>query len=67
MNRIIFRSVEELDSESYSAPWTPTAPTSEMSIDTVQIVEEPKRTYSREQCLHETAATGGPNVGMRLR
>ncbi|KAJ3631337.1 hypothetical protein MTP99_012470 [Tenebrio molitor] len=60
-------SVEELDSESYSAPWTPTAPTSEMSIDNAQTDTEPKKTYSREEFLHERAATGGPNVGMRIR
>ncbi|RZC43330.1 RhoGAP domain containing protein, partial [Asbolus verrucosus] len=59
-------SVEELDSESYSAPWTPTAPTSEMSIDNVQADTEPKKTYSREEFLHEAAATGGPNIGMRI-
>ncbi|XP_017768405.1 PREDICTED: uncharacterized protein LOC108556706 [Nicrophorus vespilloides] len=28
---------------------------------------KPKKTYSREECLHETAATGGPNVAMRIR
>lgn len=28
---------------------------------------QPKKTYSREECLHEAAATGGPNIGMRIR
>ncbi|XP_066146671.1 uncharacterized protein RhoGAP102A [Euwallacea fornicatus] len=64
-------SVDELDSESNSAPWTPTHPTSEVSTEYAFDVKsqnsEPKRTYSREECLHETAATGGPNIGMRIR
>ncbi|XP_050298074.1 uncharacterized protein LOC126737287 [Anthonomus grandis grandis] len=64
-------SVDELDSESNSAPWTPTHPTSEVSTEyafDVKIPQgEPKRTYSREEFLHETAATGGPNIGMRVR
>lgn len=55
--------MDELDSESYSAPWSPSA----MSVDNTPIDSEPKRTYSREECLHEAAATGGPNVGMRIR
>ncbi|XP_060531686.1 uncharacterized protein LOC132705231 [Cylas formicarius] len=65
-------SVDELDSETNSAPWTPTHPTSEVSSEhafdraTVALYE-PKRTYSREECLHEAAATGGPNIGMRIR
>lgn len=45
-------------------------PTSEMSIENVDgrgTPSEPKRTYSREEFLHEAAATGGPNVGMRIR
>ncbi|CAG9762437.1 unnamed protein product [Ceutorhynchus assimilis] len=65
-------SVEELDSESNSAPWTPTHPTSELSTAyafDIGIMQqnEPKKTYSREECLHESAATGGPNIGMRVR
>ncbi|XP_063911660.1 rho GTPase-activating protein 6-like isoform X3 [Zophobas morio] len=62
-------SVEELDSESYSAPWSPTAPTSEMSIDNAQTETEPKKTktISREDFLHERAATSGHNPGMRMR
>ncbi|XP_018580039.1 uncharacterized protein LOC108917763 isoform X2 [Anoplophora glabripennis] len=63
-------SVDELDSESNSAPWTPTIPTSEMSIENTDgrgTLSEPKKTYSREEFLHEAAATGGPNVGMRIR
>ncbi|ERL92845.1 hypothetical protein D910_10152, partial [Dendroctonus ponderosae] len=61
-------SVDELDSEPNSAPWTPTHPTSEVSTEyAFDIKSEPKKTYSREEFLHETAATGGPNVGMRVR
>lgn len=64
-------SVDDLDSESNSAPWTPTKPTSEVSMhnafDEKLISGEPKRTYSREECLHGAAATGGPNIGMRIR
>nr|XP_023030113.1 uncharacterized protein LOC111518025 [Leptinotarsa decemlineata] len=64
-------SVDELDSESSSAPWTPIALTADPPLDSVfdgkMIPSEQKRTYSREECLHETAATGGPNVGMRIR
>ncbi|XP_030761287.1 uncharacterized protein LOC115886333 isoform X2 [Sitophilus oryzae] len=64
-------SVDELDSECNSAPWTPTQPNSEVSMenafDPKYIQSEPKKTYSREECLHEAAATGGPNVGMRIR
>ncbi|KAL1509148.1 hypothetical protein ABEB36_003933 [Hypothenemus hampei] len=62
-------SVDELDSESNSAPWTPTQPTSEVSTEYAFDIKhvEPKKTYSREECLHETAATGGPNIGMRVR
>lgn len=54
-----FRSFDELDSDS--APWSPTTQTSEMSIDSnFQMVDEPKKIYySREECLHEAAATGG--------
>lgn len=26
-----------------------------------------RKVWSREQCLHQTAAMGGPNVGMSLR
>lgn len=63
--------MDELDSESNSAPWTPTKPSSEISTEYAFDVKmqhsEPKRTYSREECLHETAATGGPNIGMRVR
>ncbi|XP_030752532.1 rho GTPase-activating protein 36-like [Sitophilus oryzae] len=58
-------------SECNSAPWTPTQPNSEVSMenafDPKYIQSEPKKTYSREECLHEAAATGGPNVGMRIR
>ncbi|KAF7284838.1 hypothetical protein GWI33_021481 [Rhynchophorus ferrugineus] len=65
-------SVDELDSESNSAPWTPTHPTSEVSMEHAfdpkyALAGEPKKTYSREECLHEAAATGGPNIGMRIR
>lgn len=45
-------------------------PTSEMTIENTDgrgTPSEPKRTYSREEFLHGTAATGGPNVGMRIR
>lgn len=67
-------SQEELDSESYTAPWSPTLPTSEISIENYpQNMEESttptekKKMWSREEFLHESAATGGPNVGMRIR
>ncbi|KAJ8919389.1 hypothetical protein NQ315_016482 [Exocentrus adspersus] len=63
-------SVDELDSESNSAPWTPTMTTADISIENINgkgTSSEPKKMYSREECLHETAATGGPNVGMRIR
>nr|XP_968130.4 PREDICTED: uncharacterized protein LOC656511 [Tribolium castaneum] len=56
-------SVEEVDSESYSAPWSPTGPTPELPLES----EETKKMYSREEFLHERAAMGGPNVGMRIR
>lgn len=58
-----FRSVEELDSESCSLPWTPTA--SDVPVDGNFDLSENRKTYSREECLHEAAATGGPNIGMR--
>lgn len=64
------RSVDELDSESYSAPWTPTASSTDVPLDgnaEAKESQEQKRTYSREEFLHEAAATGGPNVGMRIR
>lgn len=38
-----------------------------MSIENIQTETEPKKTYSREEFLHERAAMGGPNVGMRIR
>lgn len=60
----MFRSVEELDSESYSNPWTPTASSADVPLDGNADLEQ-KKTYSREECLHEAAATGGPNIGMR--
>ncbi|KAG5885856.1 hypothetical protein JTB14_035876 [Gonioctena quinquepunctata] len=64
-------SVDELDSESGSAPWTPTALTSDTPLDSIfdgkTTPSEQKKTYSREEFLHEAAATGGPNVGMRIR
>ncbi|XP_044748073.1 uncharacterized protein LOC123309170 [Coccinella septempunctata] len=68
-------SQEELDSESYSAPWSPTLPGCDMSVETmIQSSEElpntpteKKRMWSREECLHEAAATGGPNISMRIR
>lgn len=69
--------MEELDSESNSAPWTPTMPNPETSIENILAQtdadgrttpsSEPKKVYSREECLHEAAATGGPNIGMRVR
>lgn len=61
------RSVDELDSESYSAPWTPTASSADVPIDGSVDSSDQKRTYSREEFLHEAAATGGPNIGMRIR
>lgn len=72
---IIFRSIDDLDSECNSAPWTPTSGiTIEHAIHNLQHdydgregITEPKKTYSREECLHESAATGGPNVAMRIR
>ncbi|KAK9875868.1 hypothetical protein WA026_009655 [Henosepilachna vigintioctopunctata] len=68
-------SQEELDSESYSAPWSPTLPTSETSIDNILhssedlpiTPTEKKKMWSREEFLHESAAMGGPNIGMRIR
>lgn len=70
--------MDDLDSESNSAPWTPTQPTSDHAIDhVVQNLQtdsdgrgtppEPRKIYSREEFLHEAAATGGPNVAMRIR
>lgn len=71
----IFRFTDELDSESNSAPLTPTVPTAHMTIehlihtdsDGCNTPPEPRKTWSREEFLHETAATGGPNLGMRIR
>ncbi|CAH1159539.1 unnamed protein product [Phaedon cochleariae] len=65
-------SVDELDSESSSAPWTPTAPPTDPPLDSIFDVRpspstEQRKTYSREEFLHEAAATGGPNMGMRIR
>ncbi|CAG9856797.1 unnamed protein product [Phyllotreta striolata] len=63
-------SVDELDSESNSAPWTPTTLSHDPPLDSIfdsKLATEQKKTYSREECLHEAAATGGPNVGMRIR
>lgn len=57
-----------MDSESYSNPWTPTASSNDVPLDgnlDTKDMPEQKRTYSREECLHEAAATGGPNMGMR--
>lgn len=73
-----YRSQDDIDSESNSATWTPTASsagvTFEHSIKNYHLDNdgrdtppERKKTYSREECLHETAATGGPNVAMRIR
>lgn len=70
--------MDDVDSESNSAPWTPTQPTSDMSIEHILqnipadsdgrgTPTEPRKTWSREEFLHETAATGGPNVAMRIR
>lgn len=70
--------MDDVDSESNSAPWTPTQPTSDMAIDHIMqnlqtdsdgrgTPPEPRKTYSREEFLHEAAATGGPNVAMRIR
>lgn len=71
-------SVDDLDSESNSAPWTPTQTTSDHAIDHVVqhlpndsdgrgTPPEPRKIYSREEFLHGAAATGGPNVAMRIR
>lgn len=74
--------MDDCESESNSAPWTPTSNT-EMALDPALIAlqqhqssndydgrhtpPEPRKTYSREEFLHENAGTGGPNVAMRLR
>ncbi|KAB0800109.1 hypothetical protein PPYR_07989 [Photinus pyralis] len=66
---------DDLDSESNSAPLTPTAPTSHIAIEHVTHTDsdscntppEPRRTWSREEFLHEAAATGGPNLVARFR
>ncbi|XP_025835981.1 uncharacterized protein LOC108739746 isoform X2 [Agrilus planipennis] len=66
---------DDVDSESNSAPLTPTVPSSHMSIEHVLMNDsdgfntppESRRTWSREEFLHEMAATGGPNMGMRIR
>ncbi|XP_056640965.1 uncharacterized protein LOC130447933 [Diorhabda sublineata] len=63
-------SVDELDSESNSAPWTPVTLAHDPPLDSIfdsKLTTEQKKTYSREECLHEAAATGGPNIGMRIR
>lgn len=73
------RLLDDGESESNSAPWTPTTNT-EMALDPVMLSlqasgdydgrntpSEPRRTWSREEFLHENAGTGGPNVAMRLR
>ncbi|CAG9836206.1 unnamed protein product [Diabrotica balteata] len=62
-------SVDELDSESNSAPWTPVTLAHDPPLDSIfdSKLAEQKKTYSREEFLHEAAATGGPNVGMRIR
>lgn len=59
------RSVDELDSESYSNVWPPMGSGADVPLDGHVEYPEQKKTYSREECLHEAAATGGPNVGMR--
>uniref|UniRef100_A0A6P7GCF2 Unconventional myosin-IXa-like n=1 Tax=Diabrotica virgifera virgifera TaxID=50390 RepID=A0A6P7GCF2_DIAVI len=61
-------SVDELDSESNSAPWTPVTLAHDPPLDSIfdSKLAEQKKTYSREEFLHEAAATGGPNVGMRI-
>ncbi|KAK5643976.1 hypothetical protein RI129_007821 [Pyrocoelia pectoralis] len=66
---------DDLDSESNSAPLTPTAPTSHVALehvihtdsDSCNTPPEPRRTWSREEFLHEAAATGGPNLVARFR
>ncbi|GLV35356.1 Rho GTPase activating protein at 102A [Carabus blaptoides fortunei] len=71
--------LDDGESESNSAPWTPTTNT-EMPLDPVMLSlqasgdydgrntsSEPRKTWSREEFLHENAGTGGPNVAMRLR
>lgn len=37
------------------------------NVDDNDITTEQRKTYSREEFLHETAATGGPNVAMKIR
>ncbi|KAF5286413.1 hypothetical protein FQR65_LT12593 [Abscondita terminalis] len=57
---------DDLDSESNSAPLTPTAPSSYVTIehvihtdsDSCHTPPEPRRTWSREEFLHEATATG---------
>ncbi|KAK4887857.1 hypothetical protein RN001_004128 [Aquatica leii] len=57
---------DDLDSESNSAPLTPTAPSSHVTIEHVIYTDsdsghtppEPRRTWSREEFLHEATATG---------
>lgn len=72
---VFCRSFDDLDSESNSAPWT-SAPNADhdhfvqgqsWDHDGFYIPSEPRRTYSREEFLHDGAATGGPNVAMRIR
>ncbi|XP_022901531.2 uncharacterized protein [Onthophagus taurus] len=64
-------SLDDLDSESISASWTIGALNSDHSDHTIQNqhddYQEPRKMYSREEFLHESAATGGPNMGMRIR
>ncbi|CAH0560546.1 unnamed protein product [Brassicogethes aeneus] len=66
-------SKNELDSESSLNLWSPTTPSNDLFIEKWKNdedhpnISDTKRTYSREEFLHEAAATGGPNIGMRLR
>ncbi|KAF5277857.1 hypothetical protein FQA39_LY06009 [Lamprigera yunnana] len=64
---------DDVDSESNSAPLTPTTQSSHATIehathtdsDSCHTPPEPRRTWSREEFLHEATATGGLSSKLR--
>ncbi|VEN64394.1 unnamed protein product [Callosobruchus maculatus] len=63
-------SLDELESETSSAPWSPVSLTFDTQLGECNLEEnkltEQKKTYSREEFLHEATATG-PRMRMRHR